>query len=152
MLSKSLFPALLLPLWPTLSPEEGENDSKTKERQPIDTAVRKTKTSVARCSPIFHAAPALPKAKSATVIRPALSSPDGSKPKSARTGIKSLMPAVGDKMPHAPYPNAAPPRSVPGYGSLSSKTEISEQLVTVSDVAESKKKASSPDAQTAPRC
>jgi hypothetical protein len=99
---------LLLPLGPSLPLEEDEVVSEMEEGQLPDMAVNRN-TSFLRCSPMLHAASALPKSEPAGAIRPVLYIPDSNAaaPKPAHPpliatpfachGIKPLI--VRDKMP-----------------------------------------------------
>jgi hypothetical protein len=115
-LSGPLLPTLLLILKSLALLEEDGKDSEMEERQPVDVAVSKDNASIARCSPMFHTAPALPKSKLASVIQPDTSVPGGNVPKPARPipaapsahhRSKSLTPEVWDTMPRTSYPDVA---------------------------------------------
>jgi hypothetical protein len=97
---------LLLSSGPSLLLEEDKVISEMEEGQPPNMAVSKN-TSFLRCSPILHAASALPKSEPARAIWPVLSIPDSNVPKPVRPllvanpfdhhGIRPMMPIVRDK-------------------------------------------------------
>jgi hypothetical protein len=151
-LSSPLLPVIsLLPSWPSLSFVEDETVSETEERQPVNTDVSKVNASIARCSPMFSAASALPKSKPDPLV------PNGNATRhahsqqatpSAPPGIEAIRPAVRDK--RQPYPNAASSRCISSFPLSSLKTDIAEQHISVSVAAEDRRKVSSPGARTAP--
>jgi hypothetical protein len=125
------------------------------ERQPVDVAVSKDNVSIARCSPMFHTAPASPKSKSTSMIQPDTSVPGGNTPKPARPipaapsahhRSKSLMPEVWDKMPRTSYPDTASCNNLSSLP-LSMKMDAYKRHVAV---AENKRRISSPSAWTVP--
>jgi hypothetical protein len=158
-LSSPLLPALQLPsrLLPSL--EEDERDFETEERWPVNTAVSKINASVARRSPMSHAAPALsksrmvPPATGENMPKPARSPLVAILP--ARHGIRPTTPVVRDKMPvetareqsHASYPNMASPGCILSF---LLKADTSNRHITVSVTAENERSVSSPDTWTAP--
>jgi hypothetical protein len=151
MLSSALPPAVLLPSGLPLSLEEAEAVAKREERQPVETAVSKIITSVVRCSHAPHAAPMLLKHKpiipggnTAKLTRSPQADP------LTRYGIKSLTPAVRDKMHHASYPNGVSPGHISSFQQSNLKADSSNRHIAVSTLAKNKRRVSSPGAKTAP--